>query len=120
MSTKISGQLNNLANKWEVLSEKTPDVAAKATADIVRVGVKLVGPGAEAVGGMYVAGKSADNLAGIINGHDVPGFKASTSNTDAVLGGVVYGVAGMVGLGMTVHAALRAAAIIASSVEKND
>jgi hypothetical protein len=114
----VSNNLQGLANQWQKVYEKTPDVAAKATSEIVKSGIKLVGPGVEIAGGVWAAEKSVENLAKIIGGQDVPGFKASTSNTDAVLGGIVYSVAGMVAAGMTIHGAIRAAAIVADALEK--
>jgi hypothetical protein len=120
MPGKISNNLQNLANQWEKTYQQTPDVAAKATAEIVKSGIKLVGPGVQVAAGVWAANESLGNLVDIVGGKDVPGFKASTSNSDAVIGGIVYGVAGMVAAGMTIHGAIRAAAIIADAVEKKD
>ena len=115
---KVSTQLTQLANGWEDLIKKTPDVAANIAGNVVKAGIKLVGPGVEVAAGTWATGKAGENFVKLLSGQDAPGFKGATSNTDAALGAVAYGVATMVGAGMTIHGALRAAAVIAKAVEK--
>ena len=119
MPGKISANLNNLANKWEQTYEKSPDVAAKVTSEIVKNGVKLIGPVTETAAGVLVGKEVLENLSKIVGGQENAAFlKNTTSNSDATLGMIGYSVAGMVAAGMTIHGAIRAVAIIANAVEK--
>ncbi len=118
-SVTPSQEIRQVAAQWEQAYTQAPDKTMNFLGEVVRNSGKYFAPAAEAAGGGWVMTKAGQNAWKAFQGQNVPGFKASTSNTDAAMGTVLYTVTALVGAGMTVHGALQIVGNLAADIEKS-
>jgi hypothetical protein len=105
-------------------AEKNSDVATNALANlaknVVDVAKDNMKDGVLLAGSLWVADKTIEHTIGAIRGENVPGFKASTSNTDRAVAIGVYSAASLVATGVAAKSAFDIAANLVEAATKGD
>ena len=112
--------LNTIKEEVEDTSHEVPRTVAGAAAGVIENLGEIIPEATEIAGGVWVGQEAADRALRAFAGENVAGFKASTSNTDRVLGTAVYGTAALAGAGLALHGAVGLAEDLASALEKKD
>ena len=118
INTPVSTEVAGVARQWEAAYEKAPEAVTGFIGEVLKNSGKFFAPAVEVAGGAYVFTKAGEKAFDALQGKDVTGFKASSSNTDAAIATTVYGIASLTGLGLSVHGAIKAVQAACEVVEK--
>ena len=79
---QASAELRRLGAAAEKNADVATDALANLAKNVVDVAKDNIKEGVLLAGSLWVADKTIEHTIGAIRGENVPGFKASTSNTD--------------------------------------
>ena len=119
-SNKAAVTLRQLGEAAEKNSSAATDALANLAKSAVDVAKDNIDEGVKLAGSLWVADKTVENTLAAIRGENVPGFKASTSNTDRTIAIGVYSAASLVAGGIAVKAAFDIAANLVEAATKKD
>jgi hypothetical protein len=117
---RAASELRRLGEAADKNADVATDALANLAKNVVDVAKDNVKEGVLLAGSLWVADKTIENTIGAIKGDNVPGFKASTSNTDRAVAIGVYSAASLVATGVAAKAAFDIAANLVEAATKGD
>jgi hypothetical protein len=115
-----ANQLRQIGAAAENNSDAATNALANLAKNVVDVAKDNVKEGVLLAGSLWVADKTIEHTINAIQGENVPGFKASTSNTDRAVAIGVYSAASLVATGVAVKNAFEIAANLVEAATNKD
>lgn len=117
---RAAAELRRLGEASENNADAATDALANLAKNVVDVAKDNVKEGVLLAGSLWVADQTVEHTIGAIRGENVPGFKASTSNTDRAVAIGVYSAASLVATGVAVKNAFDIAANLVEAATLSD
>ena len=117
---RAATELRRLGDAAEKNSDVATDALANLAKNVVDVAKDNIKEGVLLAGSLWVADQTIEHTIGAIKGENVPGFKASTSNTDRAVAIGVYSAASLVATGVAAKNAFEIAANLVDAATKGD
>lgn len=119
-SNNAAATLRALGDDAQKNSTAATNALGNLAKNVVDVATQNVDEGVMLAGSLWVADKTIENTISAIRGENVPGFKASTSNSDRAIAIGVYSAASLVASGIAVKAAFDIAANLVEAATQKD